>query len=93
MLSEECLDVVAKVPISAARIRVLDDWVALSKQLWESFTELLAVHAQLCAMLVCMARNPSCPGQLRVDVCSQIDALCKQLDSIEPQVYAAGRLH
>ena len=92
-LEKERLDVLAALAISTARSRALTEWVALSKQLNELLSELWEVTSQLRGIYVCMAKNPSCPGQLQRAVCLRIHAFFKlDLEPMEKQKHDAGRL-
>jgi hypothetical protein len=87
------LDILASLAIATTRTRFLGDFVALSKQLWESITDLWQVHSQLWGILLSMAKNPTCPDHVGMEMRLQIDAFRKkELEVLERQAMAAGHL-
>ena len=75
----EDLDVLHDV-LTAARLRLLDDLIALFKLLRESISELWEVHSQLRGILWCVVKNPgSCPFLLSAEICLKTEPFRQQL--------------
>jgi hypothetical protein len=64
------LDILARAALHTARARLLGDWAALVKQLWESISELYQIYMQLWGMARCMYKNATCPRPLVEQLCS-----------------------
>jgi hypothetical protein len=89
-LQVEDLDVLLNDVLTAARLRLLDELIALFKLLVESISELWEVHSQLTGVLWCIDKNPGiCPFLLGADICFRTEALRYQLLQVEERAKAA----
>ena len=87
------LDILVRVALSTARTRLLGDCIALSKQLWESISDLWQVYSQLLGMLRRMIQNTACPLRVVEQLLSEKDDfLHQELEPLEKQVMAVGSL-
>jgi hypothetical protein len=87
------LDILARVALNTARTKLLGDWVALSKQLWEPISELYQIYSQLWGMLRRMGKNTTCPRRVVEQLCLEIENLrYQELEPLEKQAMAVGSL-
>ena len=87
------LDILARVALSTARTRLLGDWVALSKQLWESISELYQIYSQLWGMVRFLGKNTACPRRVVEQLCSKTeDFRWHELEPLRKQAMAVESL-
>ena len=85
----EDVDVLHDV-LTAARLRLLDELIALFKLLGESISELREVHYQLRGILWCIVKNTGiCPFSLSADICLKTEVFRQQLLQVEERAQTA----